>query len=176
LGGLTNQCSTGVTSEWRGRKCLDGFRNENAEAATPIQSPLNSDGLGDKLASLSCWIPRRRFRGDAQYTAITRFPNGQGGPVGEARAATAWQIPLSDFFPQEAGQGIDRSRNGDRNAGHRRGCRARRGGRAAVRVGGWQDREEQRDQDGTKWHGERVLSRNRGVVAIAGRAGCGRWR
>ncbi len=176
MGGLANRCSTGVTSEWRGRKCLDGFRNENAEAATPIQSPLNSDGLGDKLASLSRWIPRRRFCGDAQNTAVARFSNGQSRAMGEARAAAAGQIALSDFLAQQAGQGIDRACSGDRNARHWCGCRARRGGRAAVRVGGWQDREEQRDQDGTKWHGERVLSRNRGVVAIAGPAGSGGWR
>ncbi len=176
MGGLANRCSTGVTSQWRGRKRLDGFRNENAEAATPIQSALNSDGLGDKLASLSRGITRRRFCGDAQNTAVVRFSNGQGGTLGEARAATGGQLALADFFAQEARQGVDRACSGDRNARHRCRCRVRRRGRAAVRVLGGQDREEQGDQDGTKWHGERVLSRNRGVVAIAGPAGCGGWR
>ena len=176
MGGLANLCSTRVSFDWRGRKRLNGFRNEDAEAATPIQAPLNSDGLGDKLAGLARRIPRGRFCRDAQNPPATKFSNSEGGAMSEARAAASGEIALSDFLAQQAGQGIDRARNGDRNACHGCRCRTRRGGRAAMRVCCGQDREEQRKQDGTKWHGERVLNRNPGVVAIAGAAGCGGWR
>jgi len=176
LGGLANRCSTSVSFDWRGRKCLNGVRNEDAEAATPIQAPLNSDGLGDELAGLARRIPRGRFCSDAQNPPATKISNGDGGPMSEAGAAASGEITLSDFLAQQAGQGIDRARNRDRNARHGCRCRTRRGGRSAVRVCCWQGREEQREQDGTKWHGERVLNRNPGVVAIAGVAGCGGWR